>query len=82
MPTFFVRFKGLLFRQHCEQLRKAGIVLGESEPSLEIGGILTGEPIQTATVEAESEEAALEAVERALGRDSFNFSDWEAGPLA
>lgn len=79
MPKFSVRFKGMLFRAHFEQLREAGITLGPGEPSMVIGGIETGPPINTATVEAASEEEALETVEAAIGRDVPNFSDWEAG---
>jgi hypothetical protein len=75
MPLFTVRFQGLLFKTHFEQLEKAGIVLGPQETP-EIG---FGEPIYSAAVEADSEGEAIERVERAIGRDSFNFSKWEAG---
>ena len=80
MPTFTVRFKGMLFGTHLEQLRNAGVDLKSSEPSMELGGVKFGEPLHTATIEAASEQEALEAVEAALGIDSVNFSDWEAGP--
>jgi ATP phosphoribosyltransferase len=80
MPTFAVRFKGILFGPHHEQLRRAGISLRSSEPSIRLGGIETGEPIHTVAVEAGSEQEALEAVEAALGIDTVNFSAWEAGP--
>jgi hypothetical protein len=79
MTTFSVRFKGLLFKTHHERLRDAGIVLRSSEPSVQIGMIKTGEPINTVSVEADSEQEALEAVEAALGIDAVNFSAWESG---
>lgn len=37
-----------------------------------------GEPINTALVEANSEEQAVLAVKAALVPDDINFSDWEA----
>lgn len=80
MPAYSVRFKGLLFKAHYERLPKAGIELQSSEPSMDIGGIKTGEPINTALVEANSEEQAVLAVKAALVPDDGNFSDWEAKP--
>lgn len=79
MATFSVRFKGLLFKSHLERLRDAGIPLKSSERSMQVGIIETGEPINTVSVEAGSEQEALEAVETALGVDAVNFSGWEAG---
>jgi hypothetical protein len=80
MATYFVRFKGLLFKAHYERLPKAGIEVQASEPSMEIGGIKTGEPINTALVEADSEEQAMLVVKAALIPDDINFSGWEAAP--
>ncbi len=75
MPTFSVRFQGLLFKSHFESLAKAGLAVKSSETP-EIG---FGPSIHTVDVEAASEEEALEAVEFAIGPDSANFSRWEAG---
>jgi hypothetical protein len=80
MATYSVRFKSLLFKAHYERLPKAGIEIQSSEPSMEIGGIKTGEPINTALVEAGSEEQAMLVVKAALIPDDINFSDWEAAP--
>ena len=79
MPTFSVRFKGLLFKAHRERLQSASIVLKSSERSMQVGMIKTGQPIHTVSVEAASEQEALEAVEAALGVDSVTFSGWESG---
>ena len=79
MATFSVRFKGLLFKKHYEQLREAGVVYHGGEPSVLVGMIKTGEPINTVSVEAASEQEALEAVEGALGVDAVTFSAWESG---
>lgn len=80
MPAYSVRFKGLLFKAHYERLPTAGIEIRASEPSMEIGGIKTGEPINTALVEADSEGQAVLLVKAALVPDDINFSDWEAAP--
>jgi hypothetical protein len=80
MPTYSVRFKGLLFKTHCERLPRAGVELQSSEPSMQIGEIKTGEPINTALVAASSEEQAVLAIKAALVPDDINFSDWEAEP--
>ena len=80
MATYSVRFKGLLFKAHYERLPKAGVEIQASEPSMEIGGIKTGEPINTALVEADSEEQAMVVVKAALVPDDSNFSAWEAAP--
>lgn len=78
MPTYSVRFKGLLFKTHYERLAEAGVELQASEPSMQIGGIKTGEPINTALVEASSEEQATLVIKAVLVPDDINFSDWEA----
>jgi hypothetical protein len=80
MATYSVRFKGLLFKTHCERLPKAGVELQSSEPSMQIGGIKTGEPINTALVEASTEEQAILVIKAALVPDDINFSHWEAEP--
>jgi hypothetical protein len=80
MATYSVRFKGLLFKAHYERLPRADIEIQASEPSMEIGGIKTGEPINTAMVDADSEEQAMLLVKAALVPDDINFSDWEARP--
>lgn len=82
MPSFYVRFKGMLFKTHYERLPKAGVEVQSSEPSMEIGGIKTGEPINTVVVEAASEDAAVQAVRRALVPDDVNFTAWEASHRA
>jgi hypothetical protein len=81
MSSFYVRFKGMLFKAHYERLPKAGVEVQSSEPSMEIGGIKTGEPINTVIVEAASEAAAVQAVKRALVPDDVNFTAWEAGAV-
>ncbi|MGN6276774.1 MAG: hypothetical protein ACTHNP_12720 [Solirubrobacterales bacterium] len=80
MSVYSVRFKGLLFKAHYERLPQAGIEFKSSEPSMQIGGIRTGEPINTALVEASSKEQAILAIKAALIPDDINFSDWEAEP--
>jgi hypothetical protein len=80
MPTYAVRFKGMLLRTHPEQLRHRGITHRSKEPSMRIGVIKTGRPIHTVVLEADSEEAARAAVKDALEPDSSSFSDWEAKP--
>lgn len=80
MPIYSVRFKGLLFKTHYERLAKAGIELHSSEPSMQIGGVKTGEPLNTALVEASSEEQAALVIKAVLVPDDINFSDWEAEP--
>lgn len=81
MSSFYVRFKGLLFKTHFERMGTAGIVFESSEPGMQIGGIKTGEPINTVVVEAASEEAAVQAVRRTLVPDDVNFTAWEAGAI-
>lgn len=80
MPTFAVRFKGMLNKDEHERLERAGIALNDQEPSLQIGGIKTGVPIYTVHVEAASEAEALQKVREALDPDTGNFSNWETGP--
>jgi hypothetical protein len=79
MPSFHVRFKGMLTGQERERLAVAGIELEGSEPSV-IAGVETGRKIYTVTVEAESADAALAAVREALEPGSVNFSDWDVAP--
>lgn len=81
MSSFYVRFKGLLFKTHYERMSKAGIVFESSKPGMQIGPITTGQPINTVVVEASSEQAAVRAVRRALVPDDVNFTAWEAGAL-
>lgn len=81
MPTYSVRFKGLLFKAHYERFDQVGIDFKSSEPSMQIGEIKTGEPINTALVEADSEEQAVLVIKAALVPDDINFSNWEASAL-
>lgn len=78
MPSFAVRFKGLLFKNQRARLSAAGIDLVSSEPAMQIGPIQTGEPINTVTLEADSEENAIATVKGKLTPDDVNFSAWEA----
>jgi len=78
MPSFAVRFKGMLFKHQRARLSAAGIDLVSSEPAMQIGPIKTGEPINTVTLEADSEEAAIATVKQKLSPDDVNFSAWEA----
>jgi len=80
MPSFAVRFKGLLFKNQRARLRAAGIDLVSSEPAMQIGPIKTGEPINTVTLESDSEQAAIATVKQKLSPDDVNFSAWEAEP--
>lgn len=79
--SYSVRFKGLLFKAHYERFDRAGIDFKSSEPSMQIGPIKTGEPINTVVLEAHSAERAMLTVKAALVPDDINFSDWEAGAL-
>jgi hypothetical protein len=81
MSSYSVRFKGLLFKTHYERMSRFGIVFESSEPGMQIGPITTGQPINTVVVEAASEDAALQAVRRALVPDDVNFTAWEAGTV-
>jgi hypothetical protein len=86
MPTFAVRFKGLLTAQERERLAAAGVTLEGSRSSMvagdpETGTVRTGRPIYTVAVEAASEGEALARVREAIEPDTANFSGWEAGPL-
>ena len=85
MPTFAVRFKGMLTKDERERLAAAGLEIAGSESSMvagsaETGTVGTGRPIYTVMVEASSPEEALAAVREALEPDTANFSNWEAGP--
>lgn len=81
MASYSVRFKGLLFKSHYERFDQAGIEFESSEPSMQIGPIRTGEPINTVVLEADSEHQATGLVKAALVPDDINFSDWEAGAI-
>jgi ATP phosphoribosyltransferase len=81
MPSFAVRFKGLLFKSHLALLGQAGIELESSEPGMRIGPIQTGEPINTVIVEADSEDEALAKVKERLVPDDVNFSSWESDAI-
>lgn len=78
MSSYSVRFKGMLFKTHYERMSRSGIVFESSEPGMQIGGIPTGQPINTVVVEAASPEAAVQAVRRTLVPDDVNFTAWEA----
>jgi hypothetical protein len=80
MPTFAVRFKGMLTKDELEWLERAGVTIEGQEPSIQIGGVATGAPIYTVHVEADSADEALQKVRDALDPDTGNFSNWEAGP--
>jgi hypothetical protein len=80
MPSFQVRFKGMLNKSERTRLEAAGINL-EREDSSAVGGIPgTGRPIYTVSVEATSPEEAMLAVREALDPDTGNFSDWKVEP--
>ena len=81
MPTFAVRFKGMLLKDEHDRLDRAGVTIENQEPSLQIGGIKTGAPIYTVHVEAAAEYEALQKVRAALDPDTGNFSNWETGPV-
>jgi hypothetical protein len=80
MASFAVRFKGVLFKLHLKRLERAGIELVSSEPSMQIGPIKTGEPVNTVLVDAASEEEAIATVRQKLTPDDVNFSGWDAEP--
>ncbi|HEY6730851.1 MAG TPA: hypothetical protein VI039_07495 [Solirubrobacterales bacterium] len=80
MPSFHVRFKGMLNKSESERLDAAGIVLDGRESS-ELGGIPgAGRPVYRVRVEASSAEEALTLVREALDPDTGNFSEWKSGP--
>jgi hypothetical protein len=83
MPSFHVRFKGMLTGQERERLTAAGIELVDSQPSMvlgtpETGMARTGRPIYTVSVAAASADEALRKVREAIEPDTANFSGWEA----
>ena len=80
MPTFAVRFKGMLNKSELERLDRRQITIAAEEPSLRIGAIMTGVPIYTVHVEADSEDEALRLVRATLEPDTGNFSNWESRP--
>lgn len=80
MPSFTVRFKGMLFQHQRAGLSEAGIDLVSKEPALRIGMVKTGASINTVLVEAASEEQAIATVKAKLTPDDVNFSGWEAEP--
>jgi hypothetical protein len=78
MPSYAVRFKGMLLGTHRERLEEAGIVLESREPGMKFGPIKTGVPINTVRLEADSAEQALARLKELLAPDDVNFSNWEA----
>ena len=85
MPSFHVRFKGMLTGQERERLTAAGIRLEGSQSSLvtgspETGIVRTGRPIYSVLLEADSAEKALTKVREAIEPDTANFSGWEVEP--
>jgi hypothetical protein len=77
MPTFAVRFKGMLTKDERERLAAAGLEITDSKASMVAGTIGTGRPIYTVTVEAPAADEALARVREAIEPDTANFSDWE-----
>lgn len=82
MPTFHVRFKGMLTGQERERLAAAGIRVEDSQSSMitgtpETGFVRTGRPIYTVGVEANTADEALTKVRNAIEPDTANFSGWE-----
>jgi hypothetical protein len=74
MPTFAVRFKGLMTGQERERLGAAGIKLEGRRSSMiagdpETGTVRIGRPIYTVVVEAASESEALARVREAIEPD-------------
>lgn len=59
MPTFAVRFKGMLTKDERERLATAGLEIAGSESSKVAGAIVTGRPIYTVAVEAPAADEAL-----------------------
>jgi hypothetical protein len=85
MPSFHVRFKGMLTGQERERLTAAGIHLEDRRSSMVVGspetGLApTGRPIYTVSVEATSAEEALQKVRNAIEPDTANFTGWESEP--
>ena len=85
MPSFHVRFKGMLTGQERERLTAAGIRLEGRRASMivgdpETGTAPTGRPIYTVSVEATSAAEALTKVRNAIEPDTANFTGWESEP--
>lgn len=80
MPSFSVRFKGMLTNYERERFAAANITVAGKQPAMRTGIIKTGRPIYTVTLEADSPEDALAKVRAALEPDTGNFSNWESGP--
>jgi hypothetical protein len=80
MPTFAVRFKGMLTKSELERLDRRNITIEGQEHSLQIGTIQTGVPIYTVHVESDSEDDALRRVRATLEPDTGNFSEWDSRP--
>jgi hypothetical protein len=80
MPTFAVRFKGMLTKDERERLAAAGLEITGSEASMVAGMIGTGRPIYTVTVDAPAADEALAQVREAIEPDTANFTGWEVGP--
>jgi hypothetical protein len=85
MPSFHVRFKGMLTGHERERLAAAGVRLEGSRSSMTVGSpetgtTPTGRPIYTVAVEASSAEEALTKVREAIEPDTANFSGWEVEP--
>jgi dihydrodipicolinate synthase/N-acetylneuraminate lyase len=79
MPTFAVRFKGMLTKDERKRLAAAGLEITGSKSSLVAGTIGTGRPIYTVETEAPTAEEALARVRAAIDPDTANFSGWEVG---
>jgi len=80
MASFAVRFKGMLNQNERTRLSEAGIAIEGQGRSRRIDSVETGLPIFTVTVEAASEDEALQAVRAALDPDTGNFSGWGVEP--
>lgn len=80
MPTFAVRFKGMLTKDERGRLVAAGLEITGSKSSKVAGTIGTGRPIYTVTVDAPAADEALARVREAIEPDTANFSSWEVEP--
>lgn len=82
MPSFHVRFKGMLTSQERERLTAAGIQLEDKRSSMLSGSPETGitgigRPIYTVRIDAGSSQEAMLRVKEAIEPDVVNFSNWE-----